>query len=894
MVDFRIDVVVDPSGAVTGTRVVERELVRVENRADRLRATLSRAFAFLGAGAVVTGAVRTLASFEQAMSEVAAVSGATAEEFAVLRDRALELGAATRFTATEAAGALGELTRAGFSAREALAAVGDTLLLAQAGGLGLAQATDIASNAIRAFRLSADQAGRVADVLAAGANKSNSSVQELGEGLKFAAPAAATLGLSIEETVAALGVLSDSGRKGQLAGTGLIQVFEGLVKPSNETLQVFRRLGLTQADLDIQTRGLIPVIQTLRDANLSLADSFTIFGTRGGPTFEILAAGGAKVEELTGTLQGLDGEAAKTAAIMDDNLNGALLRVRSAFEALVLAVGGAGATGGLRSLFEGLAQALRFLAANADTVINFAQNLALFLGPRYLLGAIRALTVAIAANPLGLLLTVIAAVAAAIPDFQTKLTSLIGTIGELATTLTAGLDFSDLFVGLAAAIDSTLALFSGLGAAIGVLFDNLGQSPKVVGELMVKGFRDAGEAILDTFLAVFQTLGNLVGFFGRQTLDLIDQTIVGLREIALGNLEGAQQAADNVQAILKGSLTTVAEFPEQFKRNFKKLRDVELLPETELSNQAFDLATTVSSEFQRAFEESTPTAQEALDRLLGRPEELAAAAAERARVLTEGLKPAEVPQTPQEEPLKLSVRAQEIMDTIDVTRQLREEEAALNEVLALRPDLARSISDAMLAASIAALETSMTLEAGFTRAFLKLQQEAQNLAAVAEGVVNAFADRATDAIVEFARTGEFSFKKFASAVLEDITRILIRLLVVQAISSTLGGGAGAGPVNSALGALNGGGGARAKGGTVQPDRSYLVGEQGPELFQPNTTGTIVPNAASVAAPPPQVNVQVVNVDDPSKVPQTISNGDADEAIINALARNKDRVSQVIR
>lgn len=889
MVEYRIDVVVDPSGAVSGSRTVERELVRVENRADRVRAGLGRAFAFLGGAALLGSSIRTLAEFDQAMSTVAAISGATGEEFAALTDKALALGAATRFTAVQAAGALGELTRAGFTATESLAAVGDTLLLAQAGGLGLAEATDIASNAIRAFRLSADQAGRVADVLSKAANSSNSSVQELGEGLKFAAPIAATLGVTLEQTAAAMGVLSDSGLKASLAGTGLRQIFAGLLNPSKEAVEIFSRLGLTTADLNVQQRGLIPVLQTLRDSGFDVADALKTFGDRGGPAFEILKAGLPKVISLTEALDNSAGSARKTADIMDDNLNGALLRVRSAFEALVLAVGSGGGTSGLRSLFESLASGLRFLAANADSLINFIQNLALFLGPRYLLGAIRAIGVAIAANPLGLLLTVIAAIVAVIPDFQTKLEGLIGTIAELAGSLTSGLDFTTLFSGLASAIDGVLALFSGLGAAIGTLFDNLGTQPEVVGELILKGFRDAAEAVLDIYLALFQTLGNLLGFFGRQVVDVAGQSVIALRELALGNLEGAQEAADAITANLKGSLKVLTEIPQQFSQNLKKLRDVELLPEVELSNQAFDLGTQVSTAFKQAVEDSAPTAQEALDRLLGRPEELAAAAAERAAALTKDLKPAPVIDEVAK-PAALSTRAQEILGIIDVTRVLREEEIALNEILAQRPDLSRAIQDAMLAAQIAALDTSTALEDGFTRAFLKLQQEAQDLASVAEGVVNAFADRATDAIVEFARTGEFSFKKFASAVLEDITRILVRLLVVQAISAALGGG-GAGLVNTGATALGGGGG-RARGGTVQPDRSYVVGENGPELFQPNQTGTIVPNSQPAA--PPQVNVQVVNVDDPNKVPQAISNGDADEAIINALARNKDRVSQVIR
>jgi lambda family phage tail tape measure protein len=227
---------------------------------------------------------------------------------------------------------------------------------------------------------------------------------------------------------------------------------------------------------------------------------------------------------------------------------------------------------------------------------------------------------------------------------------------------------------------------------------------------------------------------------------------------------------------------------------------------------------------------------------------------------------------------------------LDVGKQLLDQERALNLLLAERPDLADSINNAMLSAKITALEASTALEDGFTRAFLKLQQEAQNLAAVGEQVVNVFADKMTDALTTFLTTGEFNFKQFATSILDEITKILVRLLIVQAITAAVGGGPAGPAAASLIGGLGGGGG-RARGGTVQPDRSYIVGEQGPEIFQPRTTGTIIPN--SVPATPPQVNVQVVNVDDPNSVPAAINKGGSDEAIINVLARNRDRVRQTI-
>lgn len=893
MVDFRIDVVVDPKGAVAGTQVVERELVKVQNRADRVRLGLGSAFGFLAGGAVLTGGIKTLAEFEQAMSEVAAVSDATGNELQALRDKALELGAATKFTAVQSATALADLARAGFSAGETLAAVGDTLQLAQAGGLGLSEATDIAASALRSFQLSANQAGRVADVFAKAANASNTSVQELGEGLKFVAPIASTVGISLEQTAAAMGVLSNSGLKATVAGTGLRQIIAALLNPSKDAAAIFQRLGLSTADYNIQTRGLVPVLQDLADKGFNVADALTVFGDRGGPAFQVLKRSLPDLVDLTKQLENAGGSARKTSAIMADNLNGSLLRVRSAFESLILAVGGQGGSAGLRGLLDAVSSGLRFLAANADSVVRFLQNLALFLGPRYLYGALRSIATLVAANPLGLLVTAISAIIAVIPDLQGKLNALLETFKEFASTVTGSFDVKSIFTGLATGVDAVIALFNGLGAAAAALFEGIGSQPAAAGELIKKGFRDAVEASLDYFLAFSQTVGNIIKGIGTDFIDLARNVGGAIGAISVGNLEAAQTFADNLTGTLQRTANRVSTFVGQFQSNLKKLSGTEILPEVEITAEASQLGQNVSDAFNQALIESTPTAEEALDRLFGRQDELAKAAAQRAAEITKDLKPAAVPTPEAPGP---SQRAQELITQLDAVTKLRAEEAALNEVLKVRPDLENQINAATLAAKISALETATALEDGFTRAFLKLQQEAENLAAVSEAIVNAFADRATDAITQFVKTGEFSFKRFASAVLEDIERILIRLLVVQAISAALGGlGLGeAGIVAQAAGTAAGGGGGRAKGGTVQPDRSYIVGEHGPELFKPGQTGTIVPNGGAPAAPPPQVHVQVVNVDDPDKVPQAITSGKADEAIINALSRNRDRVSQVIR
>ena len=231
-------------------------------------------------------------------------------------------------------------------------------------------------------------------------------------------------------------------------------------------------------------------------------------------------------------------------------------------------------------------------------------------------------------------------------------------------------------------------------------------------------------------------------------------------------------------------------------------------------------------------------------------------------------------------------RVDQLAAQLDVTFQLAQAESDLLELRRQQPALTEEIDRALEELTLRQLDSSTAFEDGLSRAFIRLKQEAMDFAAVAESVVNVFADRATDALVEFAKTGQFNFKEFANAILDDLIRIIARLLIVQALSAVIGGGAGA-VVGAGAGAVGGG---RQGGGTVQPGQApFPVNEAGQELFVPNRTGTIVP--APQAAPPPVVNVQLVTVQSEDMVAEAIASGSADEAIIQRIGSNRDRVNQ---
>ena len=324
----------------------------------------------LALGVALTSGVRRLAQFEQAMSTVRAVTGASAEEFQALREESQRLGATTRFTATQAGEGMLFLARAGLEASEVLTATADTLLLAQAGALDMARAADIATNILKGFRLEATDLARVVDVLALAANSSNQSVEQLGAAMSFIAPVSQSLGISVEETAAALGVLANAGIQGERGGTGLRRVLLALLDPTAKAREAISDLGLSLADLNVRELGVGEVFRRFQEAGAGIEEFAQIFSTRGAGIANVLAQSSEELNTFTGELDNAGGSAQEIATIMDDNLYGALLRVASAFESLLLAIGDAGVTTFLTETFNGLAEALRFVSGGLDNLIE--------------------------------------------------------------------------------------------------------------------------------------------------------------------------------------------------------------------------------------------------------------------------------------------------------------------------------------------------------------------------------------------------------------------------------------------------------------------------------------------------------------------------------------------
>lgn len=295
-------------------------------------------------GGVAAAAIKVGSDFESQMSRVKAISGATGEEFEQLKAQAMQLGADTSFSASQAAEGMENLAAAGFTTSEIMNAMPGLLNLAAASGEDLASSSDIAASTLRGFGLAASDAAHVADVLAANANRTNSSVADTGEAMKYIAPLARAAGLSLEETAAAIGIMANAGVNGSQAGTSLRGALSRLSKPTKDMSEAMDELGISFYDSNGKMKSLTEQVGMLRQATEGMTDEqknnylVTLYGQEAlSGMLALINEGEGSLGELTEAYRSCDGEAQKAAETMQDNLSGALEQLGGSAETLGLA-----------------------------------------------------------------------------------------------------------------------------------------------------------------------------------------------------------------------------------------------------------------------------------------------------------------------------------------------------------------------------------------------------------------------------------------------------------------------------------------------------------------------------------------------------------------------------
>ena len=447
-----------------GLKMAERRVQQFAYNANRIgRSMLTMAAA---AGTPLAFAARTFANFQDVMKEVQAVTGATGQEFDKLYEKAKKLGATTSFTAGQVAEGMANLGRQGFKPDEIDAAIPSVLNLARATKTELAAAATIAAGTLRALGMEAKEMPRVADVLTATANNSAQTLEELGDTMKYAAPIADEMGLSIEQTAKAIGVLANMQIKGTMAGTALRKIMGDLANTS--TQEKLREVGVEALNADRSLRPLGDVMVELGQAMAKMTNAERIafaqdmFGERAYGAALKLSKGG--FEDLAAAIDTAGGSAERTAALMDSGLGGTIRRLMSALEGVQIAVGEALAESlgeaGSR-VTELLGKFQQWVKENRETVVTVAEivaGVAAFGAAAIAVGAVAGSIAAtinlvamaigglstamafMAANPLVVLAAGFVAAAGAITYFESsaqRLPSVMGEVREKADEMRA-------------------------------------------------------------------------------------------------------------------------------------------------------------------------------------------------------------------------------------------------------------------------------------------------------------------------------------------------------------------------------------------------------------------------------------------------------------------------
>lgn len=297
-------------------------------------------------GGVGVAAVKTAADFDSAMSQVAAVSGATGKDFDNLRNKSREMGAKTKFSATEAAEAMNYMAMAGWKTEDMLDGIEGVMNLAAASGEDLATTSDIVTDALTAFGLSAKDSGHFADILAAASSNANTNVSMMGETFKYCAPIAGALGFSAEDTAEAIGLMANAGIKSSQAGTALRTIMNNLAGDVKISGKAIGDVTIATTNADGSMRDLSDILADCRSAFGNLTESEkaqaaeSLVGKNAMSGFlALMNAGQSDIDKLSSAIDNCDGSAEKMAMTMQGNLAGQLTILKSQLQELAISFG---------------------------------------------------------------------------------------------------------------------------------------------------------------------------------------------------------------------------------------------------------------------------------------------------------------------------------------------------------------------------------------------------------------------------------------------------------------------------------------------------------------------------------------------------------------------------
>ena len=389
-----MDVQSEARRVVASTRDMENGFDRMTSAATSLKGVL----AAVGISAGFQELYTTLATFDTSMSRAQAATGATGEDLAKLEAMARKLGSTMAYSASETLDAMSGLALAGQETNEVLASIPAVIDMATAGEMKLADAVKITTGTLSIFKLEADKASLVGDTLAKAAAISSTSITGIGHALSYVGPIAAAFGTDMQTLSASIAVLSNNGLDAERAGTGLRRVLSELNNPTKAAKDELAQLGLTAADISPSTNSFIQIIEKLTTSGLDASRAFKIFGDEGTPAILNLVRNIDQLKEFDKTVRDAGGSAAKTAAIMNDNLAADFSTMINVAKELTFQLGDAGVTGGLRLLIQsatgvmrvwgGQTEILGESAAKYQELAETIEQLAVIIGTVYIARAL--------------------------------------------------------------------------------------------------------------------------------------------------------------------------------------------------------------------------------------------------------------------------------------------------------------------------------------------------------------------------------------------------------------------------------------------------------------------------------------------------------------------------
>lgn len=888
MVDFRIDVVVDPKQAKSGTRQVDRALNKTEKEALDLRKALVDALSSRDAGA--TRSLQSIESILERTEQQALITDARISQIGKDINTANLQRANDKLKESEStAQRLGPLLKRVFAGVSVGLAVRQFVLFSD-------QLTNV-QNRLRLVTSSTAELTQTQSDLLQIANETRSSFEATATIFNRLAVSAKDLGVTnrqlLDFTKSLNQAITLSGAASEEARAGLIQLSQGLASGAlrgDELRSVLEQLpavadviakslGVTRGELrELGAEGKITadiVLEAFKEARGELNERFATTIPTIGQSFAVLQN---KVIESVGAFNAATGAA--------EGLSTFVLLLANNIETLTIA------TGALSTVFLGRFAARAIPAAIAGVT---SLNTAVLLTAPAIAAAAGALV--FLGSRIQRYNSDLEAIGETLRGLEEDAKFISGTASQLTA---AQREINNINRAIAEqqrrggeASASQIARLQQLREGIDAARESIReQRNEVIDQAKAaedaKVAQEAQAKSLERQAEILDELRNPNREFLQFQADL--DALLTANKINLDEYNRllAEAAPPDLSAGPAETPTSASAESNPFEEQLRSIREGN--EELAIRAERFGLeeeALLIELDLRRQGIELTREQQDALAGALIEQQNLSAELGKQAQKEREI---AEAKRDQERVERQEARRVERLERQVDVLGQIEEQQRRLNQLKLEEAELIPQIDVALENLRLRQLEAATDIAAGFERAFIRIGQEAADLAAVGESVVTTFADRATDALVEFARTGQFSFKEFASAVLDDLIRIIARLLIVQAIQSATGlGGAGAQLAGSA--AQNAG---RSGGGTVQPGQAPMpVGENGPELFVPGRTGTIVPNAVDAPVARPQVNVQVVMVEDPEAVPKAIASGAADEAIVVRAGENRERFQQAI-